>query len=160
MTAPAASSPGGASTHYERRMRELELTVRELLAAVQQERKAKLDKSTRTSHTVLKVGDQVLLPVLTKELLDAADIGKLLPRWDGPIICHSLPEPQRLHAPAPAALDKVTRHYAALAGKGLPAAAGAGAEEGRRGACRAALAAHVAAAAKKRGGARTAEGSD
>ncbi len=31
---------------------------------------------------MFKVGDQVLLR--TKELLDAADIGKLRPRWEGP----------------------------------------------------------------------------
>ncbi len=53
---------------YARRMRELELSVRELLAAAQLERKAKLD--TGQVDTVFKVGDQVLL--LTKELLDAA----------------------------------------------------------------------------------------
>ncbi len=32
--------------------------------------------------TVFWVGDQLLL--LAKELLDAADIGKLRPRWEGP----------------------------------------------------------------------------
>ncbi len=58
-------------------MRELELQVRELLAAAQQERKAKLDAGQ--VDTVVKVGDQVLLR--TKELLDAADIGKLRPGW-------------------------------------------------------------------------------
>jgi hypothetical protein len=58
-------------------VRELELQVRELLAAAQQERKAKLDAGQ--VDTVVKVGDQVLLR--TKELLDAADIGKLRPGW-------------------------------------------------------------------------------
>ncbi len=44
LTAPEASSPGGESpAHSARRMRDLELMVRELLAAAQQERKAKLD---------------------------------------------------------------------------------------------------------------------
>ena len=77
LTAPAASSPDGESPAlYTRRMRELELQVRELLAAAQQERKAKLDAGR--VDTVFKVGDQVLLR--TKELLDAADIGKLRPR--------------------------------------------------------------------------------
>ena len=70
------------------RMRAMETTVRELLAAAQAARKAKLDAGW--VDTVFKVGDQVLLG--TKELLDAADIGKLLPRWDGPfavIACQS-----------------------------------------------------------------------
>ncbi len=57
-------------------MCDLELTVCVLLSAAQQERKAKLDAGR--VDTVFQVGDQVLLP--TKELLDAADIGKLLPR--------------------------------------------------------------------------------
>ncbi len=50
------------------------------MAAAQQERKAKLDAGR--VDTVFKVGDRVLLR--TKELLNAADIGKLMPRWDGP----------------------------------------------------------------------------
>jgi hypothetical protein len=70
-------------------MRELELTVRELLAAAQRERKAKLDAGR--VDTVFKVGDQVLLR--TKELLDAADIGKLRPRWDGPFMVTDCPGP-------------------------------------------------------------------
>jgi hypothetical protein len=41
--------------------------------------------------TVFKVGDQVLLR--TKELLDAADIGKLRPRWDGPFSLIACPGP-------------------------------------------------------------------
>jgi hypothetical protein len=67
----------------------LELQVRELLAAAQQERKAKLD-AIRVD-TVCKVGVQVLLR--TKELLDAADIGKLRPRWDGPFTVTACPSP-------------------------------------------------------------------
>ncbi len=47
-------------------MRELERTVRKLLAAAQQERKAKLDAGR--VDTVFRVGDQVLLR--TKKLLD------------------------------------------------------------------------------------------
>ncbi len=58
----------------------MEVTVRELLAAAQAERKTKLHAGR--VDMVLKVGDLVLLR--TKELLDAADIGKLRPRWD----CH------------------------------------------------------------------------
>jgi hypothetical protein len=51
-------------------MRVMEMTVRELLAAAQAERKATLDAGR--VDTVFKVGDRVLLR--TKQLLDAADI--------------------------------------------------------------------------------------
>ena len=64
-------------------------TVRELLTAAQAARKAKLD--TGRVNTVFKVGDRVLLR--TKELLDAADIGKLRPRWDGPFTVTACPSP-------------------------------------------------------------------
>ena len=70
-------------------MRELELSVRELLASAQRERKAKLDAGR--VDTVFHVGDRVLLR--TKELLDAADIGKLRPRWDGPFTVTACPSP-------------------------------------------------------------------
>jgi hypothetical protein len=56
------------------------LPVRERLAAAQQERQEKLDAGR--VDTVFKVGNRVLLR--TKDLLDAADIGKLRPRWEGP----------------------------------------------------------------------------
>jgi hypothetical protein len=59
------------------------------LAAAQQACKAKLDVGR--VDTVFKVGDRVLLR--TKELLDAADIGKLLPRWDGPFTVTGCPSP-------------------------------------------------------------------
>jgi hypothetical protein len=54
-------------------MRAMEMTVRELLAAAQTERKAKLDAGR--VDMVFKLGDRVLLR--TRELLDAADIVKL-----------------------------------------------------------------------------------
>jgi hypothetical protein len=41
--------------------------------------------------TVFKVGDQMLLQ--TKELLDSADIGKLLQRWDCPFTVTTCPAP-------------------------------------------------------------------
>ena len=59
------------------------------MAAAQQERKAKLDAGR--VDTVFKVGDRVLLR--TKDLLDAADIGKLRPRWDGPFSGIACPGP-------------------------------------------------------------------
>ncbi len=44
LSAPPDGSPGGeAPAHYAPRMREMQRTVRELLAAAQQERTAKLD---------------------------------------------------------------------------------------------------------------------
>ena len=46
----------------------------------QQERKAALDRGR--VDTTFQVGDQVMLR--TKELLDAAEVGKLRPRWEGP----------------------------------------------------------------------------
>jgi len=67
----------------------METTVRELLAAAQAARKVKLDAGR--VDTVFKVGDWVLLR--TKELLDAADIGKLRPRWDGPFEVTACPGP-------------------------------------------------------------------
>ena len=54
----------------------MEATVRELLAAAQAERKARLYAGR--VDTVFRFGDQVLLR--TKELLAAADIGKLRQR--------------------------------------------------------------------------------
>ena len=80
---------GESPAHYAQRMRAMEATVRELLAAAQAERKAKLDAGR--VDTVFKVGDRVLLR--TKELLDAADIGKLRPRWDGPFTVTACPSP-------------------------------------------------------------------
>jgi hypothetical protein len=76
---------------YSRRMRDLpvELTVRELLSVVQQERTAKLDAGR--VDTVFQVGDQVLLQ--TKELLDTEDISKLQPLWDGQFTVMACPSP-------------------------------------------------------------------
>ena len=54
----------------------MEATALEPLAAAQADWKAKLDAGR--VDTVFQVGDQVLLR--TKELLDAAEIGKLRPR--------------------------------------------------------------------------------
>ena len=80
---------GESPTLYAQQMRAMESTVLELLAAAQAERQAKLDAGR--VHTVFQVGDRVLLR--TKELLDAADIGKLRPRWDGPFVVTACPSP-------------------------------------------------------------------
>ena len=66
----------------------MELAARKQLAAVQQERKAKLDAGR--VDTVFKVGARVWR---TKELLDDADIGKLRPRWDVPFTVTASPSP-------------------------------------------------------------------
>jgi hypothetical protein len=62
---PVDGAAGESPALYARRMRTMELTVRELLAAAQQERKAKLDAGR--VDTVLKAGGRVLLR--TKVLL-------------------------------------------------------------------------------------------
>ena len=80
---------GESPAHYAQRMRAVEATVRELLAAAQAERKTQLDAGR--VDTVFQVGDRVLLR--TKELLDDADIGKLRPRWDGPFTVTACPSP-------------------------------------------------------------------
>ena len=59
-------------------MKSLEQEVRALLHVAQQERKAALDRG-RVDMT-FQVGDQAMLR--TKELLDAAEVGKLRPRWE------------------------------------------------------------------------------
>ena len=66
-------------------MRAMEATVWELLATPQANWKAKL--ACDAAASTFRVGDSVLLR--TKELLDAADIGKLRQRWDGPSTVHA-----------------------------------------------------------------------
>ncbi len=101
------SAAGESPTHCAQRMRPMEVTVLELLAAAQAEWKTKLD--TGLVDTVFKVGDLVLL--LTKELLDAADIGKLRPRWDGSGAGFCAPRPSS-PGPGPGA-PRATRRFPA-----------------------------------------------
>ncbi len=61
-------------------MQELQKEVHALLLETQQSRKTVLDRGR--FDTVLQVGDQVMLRI--KELLDAAEIGKLRPQCDSP----------------------------------------------------------------------------
>ncbi len=70
-------------------MKDLEKEVRALLHTAQQARKEALDRGR--VDTVFQVGDQVLLR--TRELLDAAEIGKLRPRWEGPFRVNALAGP-------------------------------------------------------------------
>ena len=92
---PLSPSRDGRRVTGAIRAADAEATVRELLAAAQTARKAKLDAGR--VNTVFKVGDRVLLR--TKELLDAADIGKLRPRWDGPFTACPSPNNYTLALP-------------------------------------------------------------
>ncbi len=74
---------------YAARMKSLEQEVRALLHAAHRDRKEELDRGR--VDTVFQVGDQVLLR--TKELLDAAEVGKLRPRWEGPFRLAALAGP-------------------------------------------------------------------
>jgi hypothetical protein len=84
----AADTPHESQGQYAQRMRAIEATVRELLAAAQAAHKAKLDPGRVDTRFV--VGDRVLLR--TKELLDAADTD-LRPRWVGPFTVVACPGP-------------------------------------------------------------------
>jgi hypothetical protein len=73
---------GGSPSAYGVSMQALEQQVQVLLhAAAQQERKTALGRHPSRVETTFQVGDQarVLLPGLTAELFDAAEIGKLRP---------------------------------------------------------------------------------
>ena len=81
LSLPDLRAAGEPPTAYATRMKTLDLEVLALLQhAVQQEREAALDRGRE--DTTFQVGDQVLLR--TKELSDAAEVGKLRPRWEGP----------------------------------------------------------------------------
>ena len=99
---------GESPAHYAERMREVEAAVRALLMEAQTVAcKEKLDAGR--VDTVFAVGDQVLLR--TKELLDAADIGKLRPRWDGPftVLASCFSKSESVH-PRAAQKDAAQRH--------------------------------------------------
>jgi hypothetical protein len=81
------TTPVETPAHYAERMRGMEATVRE--SAAQAEQKVRLDAGR--VDTVFQLGDQVLL--LTKELLDVADISQLRPRRDGPFTVTACPSP-------------------------------------------------------------------
>ena len=80
LSLPDLRAAGELPAAYATRMRALEAEVRALLHAAQQERKAALDPGR--VDTTFQVGDQVMLRA--HELLDAAEVGKLRPRWEGP----------------------------------------------------------------------------
>jgi hypothetical protein len=54
-------------------------------------RRARLLSTPAGTTFKFQVGDQVLLR--TKELLDAAEVGKLCPRWEGPFTVAALAGP-------------------------------------------------------------------
>ena len=80
LSLPDLRAAGESPAAYGARMKALEQEVQALLHAAQQDRKTTLDRGR--VDTTFQVGDQVLLR--TSELLDAAEIGKLRPRWEGP----------------------------------------------------------------------------
>ncbi len=83
-------------------MRELMLTVRELLEVALQECKAK--PNAGRVDTVLNL--KVPVGLRTKELLDAAEIGKLRLRWNGPF---TVTASQRARAPRHTLLHSLRR---------------------------------------------------
>jgi transposase InsO family protein len=89
LSLPDLRSAGESPSAYGVRMKALEQEVQALLHAAQQERKRALDRGRVA--TTFQVGDQVLLR--TAELLDAAEIGKLRPRWEGPFRVSALAGP-------------------------------------------------------------------
>ena len=78
LSLPDLPAAGESPVAYAARMKALEQEVRALLHAANQERKAALDRGM--VDTRFQVGDQVMLR--TKELLHAAEVGKLRPRWE------------------------------------------------------------------------------
>jgi len=101
---------------YAVRMKTLEREVQALLNAAQQDRKALLDRGR--VDTVFQVGDQVMLR--TAELLDAAEIGKLRPRWEGPFRVtalagpntYTLALPKRFRCSPTVNVDRLKPYYA------------------------------------------------
>ena len=85
---------------------------------------------------MFKVGDRVLLR--TKELLDAADIGKLRPRWDCPFTVTACPSPnaytlaltRRMRCSPTVNVDRLTPFYERA---GSPPAPGPLPPAGRKG---------------------------
>ena len=71
--------------------------MRAQLHAAQQARQAALDRGQ--VDTTFQVGDQVLR---TKELLDAAEVGKLRPQWEGPVPAAAVAGPKTYTLTLPA----------------------------------------------------------
>ena len=112
------------------------MTVRALLAAAQAERKAKLDAGR--VDTVFRVGDRVLLRTNLKERIDAADIGKLRPRWDGPFTVTACPSPNAYTLSLPSKMRcsptvNVDRLKPFFARTGAPPPPGPGSDAGQEG---------------------------
>ena len=111
LSAPPVAGAGGEAPalYATRRKRAMELTVREFLAAAQQERKAKLDASR--VDTLFKVGDRALLRTeepLSTPALDAGKTGRVVEPLSTPRISASCgrggmapPQSRRARAPRP-----------------------------------------------------------
>ena len=100
----------------------METTVLELLAGAQ------ADQDAGRVDTVFQLGDRVLLR--TKELLDAANIGKLRQRWDGPFTVLACPSPNARTLALPRLTrcsPTVTSMIASNPSLSVPGAAGPGA---------------------------------
>ena len=80
MLSKALPNLSEAQEAYSRRVKLLEEEVRRFLHAAQTERKAKLDPG----RVDVKFAPGDLVMVLSKELLDAAEICKLRDQWEGP----------------------------------------------------------------------------
>ena len=99
LSLPDPRAAGEPPAAYATRMKALEQEVRALLYAAQQERKAALDRGR--VDTTFQV-DQAMLRA--KELLDAAEVGRLRPRWEAPFPAAAVAGPGR---PAQALLPSV-----------------------------------------------------
>ncbi len=82
LSLPDLRQAGEPVAAYATRMKALELEVQALLHAAQQERTGKAALDPGRVDTTFQVGDQVMLR--TKELLDAAEVGKLVPGGRAP----------------------------------------------------------------------------
>ena len=86
------STVGEPPAHYAQRLRAMEATVRELLAAAQAHWRSGRRNPTRAASTRCSRWATACC-CGPKELLDAADIGKLRPPWNGPYIATTCPSP-------------------------------------------------------------------
>ena len=139
LSLPDLRATGESPAAYAARMKSLEREVQALLHTAQLERKATLDP--HRVDTKFAVGDQVMLR--TQELLDAAEIGKLRPRWEGPFPVaaiagpntYTLTLPSRFRCSPTVNVDRLKPYYP-RAGAAAPPGPGAGRQSGSGGGVR------------------------